>query len=71
MRTEPERLVNTEHSNFDPNEVLSALMFGEKPGVGMERLVGIGTIEVALWDAMAKNEKTLSSGYRMVRRKWH
>ena len=57
MRTEPQRLVNTGHSNFDPNEVLRAMMFGEKPGGDMERSVGIGTIEVALWDAMAKIEE--------------
>ena len=48
MRTEPERLVNTEHGNFDPDAVLRAMMFGEKPGGDMERSVGIGTIEVAL-----------------------
>ena len=57
MRTEPERLVNTDHSNFDPNGVLRAMMFGEKPGGDMERSVGIGTIEVALWDAMVKIEE--------------
>ena len=30
------------------------MMTGEKPGGDMERSVGIGTIEVALWDALAK-----------------
>ena len=48
MRTEPERLVNIEYSNFDPKEVIRAMMFGEKPGGDMERSVGIGTIEVTL-----------------------
>ena len=61
MRTEPDRLVNTDHSNFDPNEVLHAKMFGEKPGGDMERSIGIGNIEVALWDAIAKNEKSCIS----------
>ncbi len=39
---------------FDPDAVLAAMMFGEKPGGDMERSVGIGTVEVAIWDAVAK-----------------
>jgi L-alanine-DL-glutamate epimerase-like enolase superfamily enzyme len=39
---------------FDPDAVLAAMMVGEKPGGDMERSVGIGTIEVAMWDAVAK-----------------
>ena len=39
---------------FDPDRILRAMMFGEKPGGDMERSVGIGTIEVAIWDAVAK-----------------
>ena len=61
MRTEPERSVNTEYGNFDPDAALRAMRFGEKPGGDMECSVSIGTIEVALWDAMAKNEKSCIS----------
>lgn len=39
---------------FDPEAWLKAMMFGEKPGGDMERSVAIGTIEHALWDAVAK-----------------
>jgi D(-)-tartrate dehydratase len=39
---------------FDPDAVLATMMVGEKPGGDMERSVGIGTIEVAIWDAVAK-----------------
>jgi len=60
LRQDPDSLIDTERGNFDPDAVLRAAMFGEKPGGDMERSVGIGTIEVALWDAMAKiSEKPL------------
>ena len=39
---------------FDPDAVLAAMMVGEKPGGDAERSIGIGTIEVAVWDAVAK-----------------
>lgn len=39
---------------FDPDAILKACMFGEKPGGDMERSVAIGTIENAIWDAVAK-----------------
>lgn len=54
LRQKPEDLLNKDHSNFDPEAALTAMMFGEKPGGDLERSVGMGTIEVALWDAMAK-----------------
>ena len=46
--------VSIEPAAFDPDAVLAAMMAGEKPGGDMERSVGIGTIEVAVWDAVAK-----------------
>lgn len=39
---------------FDPDKILAAMMKAEKPGGDCERSVGIGTIEVAIWDAVAK-----------------
>ncbi len=41
-------------AEFDPQAILAAMMVGEKPGGDMERSVGIGTVEVAIWDAVAK-----------------
>ena len=46
--------VSIEPAAFDPDAVLAAMMVGEKPGGDMERSVGIGTIEIAVWDAVAK-----------------
>ncbi len=56
LRRDPDSLVDEARGNFDPDAVLRAMMFGEKPAGDLERSVGIGTIEVALWDAMAKIE---------------
>jgi L-alanine-DL-glutamate epimerase-like enolase superfamily enzyme len=57
LRQDPDGLLDTEHGGFDPEAIFRAMMFGEKPGGDMERSVGIGCIEVALWDAMAKIEE--------------
>ncbi|MAF47872.1 MAG: enolase C-terminal domain-like protein [Rhodospirillales bacterium] len=57
LRQKPDSLLDAERGNFDPEAIFHAMMFGEKPGGDMERSVGIGTIEVALWDAMAKIEE--------------
>ena len=46
--------VTLDPAGFDPEAFLAAMMIGEKPGGDMERSVGIGTIEVAIWDAVAK-----------------
>lgn len=46
--------VSIDPAAFDPDAILAAMMVGEKPGGDIERSVGIGTIEVAVWDAVAK-----------------
>ena len=40
--------------NFAPEKILAIMMQNEKSGGHSERSVGIGTIEVAVWDALAK-----------------
>ncbi len=40
--------------NFAPETILAVMMQNEKSGGHSERSVGIGTIEVAIWDAVAK-----------------
>ena len=40
--------------NFAPEKILAVMMQNEKSGGHSERSVGIGTIEVAIWDAVAK-----------------
>ena len=54
MKAQAAGKVSIDPAGFDPDAVLAAMMFGEKPGGDMERSVGIGTIEVAMWDAAAK-----------------
>lgn len=46
--------VSIDPADFDPDAVLAAMMVGEKPGGDAERSIGIGTLEVAVWDAVAK-----------------
>ena len=46
--------LSLEPAAFDPPAVLAAMMVGEKPGGDAERSIGIGTLEVAVWDAAAK-----------------
>jgi L-alanine-DL-glutamate epimerase-like enolase superfamily enzyme len=56
LKADPASLVNEAGTNLDPAKILAAMMQREKPGGHTERSVGIGTIEVACWDAVAKIE---------------
>jgi D(-)-tartrate dehydratase len=59
----PEALVDGE-GNLDPEKILACMMQREKAGGHSERSIAIGTIEVAVWDAVAKiAEKPL---YRLL-----
>ena len=57
MSAKPESLLNELGNNFDPSKVLACMMQREKPGGHTERSVPIGTIEVAVWDLVAKIEQ--------------
>jgi L-alanine-DL-glutamate epimerase-like enolase superfamily enzyme len=54
MATDPKTLVNDAGDNLDPFRIWSALMKNEKPGGHGERSVAVGTIDMAVWDAVAK-----------------
>ena len=54
LKEQPESLVNAMGDNLDPEKILACMMSREKPGGHTERSVAIGTIEVAVWDAVAK-----------------
>jgi L-alanine-DL-glutamate epimerase-like enolase superfamily enzyme len=56
LKAPPESLLNETGDNFDPDKILAVMMRNEKSGGHSERSVGIGTIEVAVWDAVAKIE---------------
>jgi L-alanine-DL-glutamate epimerase-like enolase superfamily enzyme len=56
MRADPAALLNDEQTNFDPSRIWNIMMTNEKPGGHGERCVAVGTIDMALWDAVAKIE---------------
>src|SRR6202795_3857194 len=57
LRADPATLVDHTGENFDPARVLACMLQREKSGGHSERSIAIGTIEVALWDAVAKIER--------------
>lgn len=56
LAADPQSLVDDAGTNLDPERVLACMMQREKPGGHTERSVAIGTLEVAVWDAVAKIE---------------
>ena len=53
LKAKPETLLD-DAGLLAPDKCLAAMMQNEKSGGHSERSVGIGTIEVAIWDALAK-----------------
>jgi L-alanine-DL-glutamate epimerase-like enolase superfamily enzyme len=51
---DPKVLVDATGENIDPAAVWRVLMTNEKPGGHGERAVAVGTIDMAVWDAVAK-----------------
>jgi D(-)-tartrate dehydratase len=54
LKAEPKSLLDESGDNFSPAKILAVMMQNEKSGGHSERSIGIGTIEVAVWDAVAK-----------------
>src|SRR5690242_6172652 len=54
LAADAESLLDDTGSNLDPTKILNCMMRREKAGGHSERSIAIGTIEVALWDAVAK-----------------
>ncbi|HGW6104918.1 TPA: mandelate racemase/muconate lactonizing enzyme family protein [Citrobacter werkmanii] len=50
----PESLLNAEGDNLDPHKIWDVMMSNEKPGGHGERSVAVGTLDMAIWDAVAK-----------------
>lgn len=50
----PESLLDETGANLDPDRVWAAMMTNEKPGGHGERSVAVGTLDMAVWDAVAK-----------------
>ena len=51
---DPKTLLDADGDNLDPDLVCRTLMKNEKPGGHGERSVAVGTIDMAVWDAVAK-----------------
>jgi L-alanine-DL-glutamate epimerase-like enolase superfamily enzyme len=54
LAADPETLLDASGDNFDPAKILACMMQREKAGGHSERSIAIGTIDVAVWDAVAK-----------------
>jgi L-alanine-DL-glutamate epimerase-like enolase superfamily enzyme len=56
LEAKPESLLDDSGNNLDPAKVWACMMTNEKPGGHGERSVAVGTIDMAVWDAVAKIE---------------
>ena len=54
LEADPATLVDDTGDNLDPHRIWARMFVNEKPGGHGERSVAIGTIDMAVWDAVAK-----------------
>jgi L-alanine-DL-glutamate epimerase-like enolase superfamily enzyme len=54
LEAKPDTLLNDAGDNFDPHRIWATMMQNEKPGGHGERSVAVGTLDMAIWDAVAK-----------------
>ncbi|MBV8816407.1 MAG: mandelate racemase/muconate lactonizing enzyme family protein [Verrucomicrobia bacterium] len=54
LETDPKSLIDAQFDNLDPAKIWARMMTNEKPGGHGERSVAVGTIDMAVWDAVAK-----------------
>jgi L-alanine-DL-glutamate epimerase-like enolase superfamily enzyme len=54
LEAAPASLLDDTGDNLDPHKIWAAMMTNEKPGGHGERSVAVGTIDMAVWDAVAK-----------------
>ena len=57
MEADPASLVDDTGDNLDPHKIWNTMFTNEKPGGHGERSVAVGTIDMAVWDAVAKIEE--------------
>ncbi len=57
LEAAPESLLDPTRDNLSPERVWGCMMTNEKPGGHGERSVAVGTLDMALWDAVAKIEE--------------
>jgi L-alanine-DL-glutamate epimerase-like enolase superfamily enzyme len=54
LAADPASLLDDTGENLDPDRIWTTLMRNEKPGGHGDRSVAVGTIDMAVWDAVAK-----------------
>ncbi|NQD64997.1 mandelate racemase, partial [Bacillus haikouensis] len=57
LEANSEDIINESGTNFSPEKIFDILMSNEKPGGHGERTVAVGTLDMAIWDAVAKIEE--------------
>ncbi|MBV0893423.1 mandelate racemase/muconate lactonizing enzyme family protein [Paracoccus sp. Z118] len=57
LHADPASLLNDEGTNLDGHKIWATMMQNEKPGGHGERSVAVGTIDMAVWDVIAKIEE--------------
>jgi D(-)-tartrate dehydratase len=56
MEADPRSLLDESGENLDPHGIWAEMFKNEKPGGHGERSVAIGTVDMAIWDAVSKIE---------------
>jgi L-alanine-DL-glutamate epimerase-like enolase superfamily enzyme len=54
LEADPATLIDDTGENLDPHKIWATMFMNEKPGGHGERSVAMGTIDMAVWDAVAK-----------------
>src|SRR6201987_5632696 len=54
LEADPLSLIDATGENLDPDRIWACMMTNEKPGGHGDRSVAVGTIDMAIWDAVAK-----------------
>lgn len=56
LEADQSKFIDHKNTNLDPFAIWASMMENEKPGGHGERSVAVGTIDMAVWDAVAKIE---------------
>ncbi len=67
LQADPKAVLNEAGDNLCPHKLWAAMMSNEKPGGHGERSVAVGTLDMAIWDAVARSQASRSSGCSLSR----
>ena len=57
LKASPESVLSDNGQNLDPVKIWQIVMTNEKPGGHGDRSVAVGTLDMAIWDAVAKKDQ--------------